>query len=669
METSRNNGALASTALGAWVLQRLSAARTNRGPLETRWNRLVASVAAERGDTPGGPVRKDEASTDWHSDDVFAFSRGKLRSATHVGEDVLLRGGQIPFEVEVPPTVRAGLKQERGDDLKRYESEARTELLEMIRLSRAHRELLDAWMDGAYLGESVIHVFEDRVPVTEWRERQENEWQKIEQLRIVPGVERVDPFECFRDIEFDTLEAGAYFFRVQPASLADIMALDKIDHISRAALIRAMHANGQATLGIDSHPQSAGDQSETPGRRLSMQRQRCGEMVEAWVWVPRKLVDQFAPLWQADLEIESVEDALAAGGGIGDGVGNLEPHEEGDQVYCQLFFANGELVGFNESPGALTYHREVWQKNFNGVDGFGVVDDADPYQRLITGATRAFTDNAKLISNFVLMINRSSMLTRPEDVFRNGGIIDIDPLEGDIAKAAKQLVFQDATASLLKSIEMFLNFGDISTNMPREYSGQQPDYVSTAYEVQRRLEQAGKYMISVARRFDGHVDRVCTHYAEYLSRRFPVRAYGVGFANVEELVVRMSKIMGMFDRIMTNPNLATWANMDWWLQQVSQLNDLPHDEAWKSAKTVAAEMKAQAESEERQLALAQLQADIEKSKAETTRLLAVASATEQRGVLDRARLARDASNDVAERETRAAEALGAMGDAAGGDAT
>jgi hypothetical protein len=633
------------TALGRRVWDWFGHAQENRRDTELMWNANLLALEAKRGSTPDGHCSSSEAEQSWQSDDVIPFCRMKLRAAKAVGENVVLKASDVPLRAKVPDSIRQAVEQ-AGQDPAAIEADARRELVDLLSDTGAARQLLMLWTDGARFGESISHATEARQSRNEWELAANGEAVEVAKTVRLPGCERVDLFECFRDMEYEQIEEGAYFFRAQPADMSAIAALvrkpperadaDEVEQtplFSQAAVVRALDQFAAGTkqgMGED----TASDESEAPERRKPLKRQRSGTLIEAWLHAPRKEVERFLAHWKRDAAIDTgasrdkarIDHVSAAGGADA----ALEPIDEADTMLVQVFLANGEIVGFNADPGRITYHREIWEDHENGIDGFGVVEAARPFQRIVTGQTRAFMDNSKLLANFVLAVQRLALKTRVEDVFKAGGILEIEADE-DVRKAVQQLTFTDVTGPLLRGIEMFLHFGDLATQMPREFHGQQPEYESTAFEVGRRLEQAGKYIISVARRFDGHINFITQHYRSYLSRRYPVLFAGTGVNNVEELLLRVQRVMQMFERILMNDQLQRWANFEWWLHEISELQEIPYAEAWKTAKQVAEEAEAEAQSEERKLLLAKAEAEVAKLTAEANR--ADADADSKRGKL------------------------------------
>lgn len=675
------------TELGRRVRDALADARENRSDTERQWNEIVRTLRAQRGDSPGGPWKQNEASESWRSDAQIPFARMKLRAARAVGENVVLKADKIPIRARVPDSIRDGLQamfEQQGDSgvspleglpaggsIEDIEAAARRDLQDLLSDTGAAREFLMLWTDAARLGESISHATEFKRESKRWS-LDGGKVSELSEVRRLPGCERVDPWECFRDFEREQIEDGRYFFREQPADKADIGALvagdvegvkpEEVEAesadgeeagpasepvFSRAAVVRALSLHGK-TAGADEATDTAADERESPGRRVPMKRLRTGRMVEGWINLPVKVIEDFKEHWARDVAVDvsrsreaAMVDHVSATINKGDARPfSCEPWDEADTRMVQVFMANGEIVGFNPDPGPITYHREVWEDHENGVDGFGVAEAAAPFQQIVTGQVRSFQDNSKLLSNFILAVQRTAMKTRVEDVFKEGGVIELD-FDEDVRKCIQQLQFTDVTQSLLKGIDMFLHFGDLATQMPREFHGQQPEYQSTATEVSARLDQAGKYIVSVARRFDGHIAFVTGHYQGYLEQRYPVRFEGLGVRNVEEMVVRFQRVLGMFDRILASDTLSRWANFDWWLREISELQDLPHAEAWKAANVVAAEMQAERESEERQLVLAESRGRVARLEAEARRADADADVKAGKLSLDRAAAVRE----------------------------
>ena len=484
-------------------------------------------------------------------------------------------------------------------------------------------------------GECWAHTYVTDLTTERYIEIEPGIYDQVIDEESTKGVEHVTVWEMYRDMEALTPESGQYVIRRQKVSPYDIKQLaDKPNFIpAKIAQVIKDLPNSDHPDGSNTTPDSTNSLPpylrEVTGRKKTIDRR------EFWALVPTSKVIAFQAKMEALMGMENLD-------GIPDGELATDDQNQGDMVRCLCTTANGLIIQFVPDPGKLPYYRVEWEPDNDSPNGRGIPDNLEATQKTLNGMIRSYEDNTKLLANLMVAVQEDLFHGDIEDVFEEGGIMRMkgeDP-SMDMSKAMKQFVFRDITGSLVKGIDMFLQFADMESHVPRAEQGQQSANPQTAFELQQRLERAGKYIGNAIRRFDKIIRWIVDDFHTYNMANpeipdgkgdFVVKA--LGFTSFQNRVIKLQKLMQMLTIILGSEELSQRAKLRWLLDEITKALDLDPDELWKSDEELQAQREAQEQSAaaqlqlaQTQLALAQMQAMTIKTNAETAKLQTEAGA-------------------------------------------
>ena len=111
----------------------------------------------------------------------------------------------------------------------------------------------------------------------------------------------------------------------------------------------------------------------------------------------------------------------------------------------------------------------------------------------------------------------------------------------------------------------------------------------------------------------------------------------MGFSSFSDLLQKIDGLLRLVQGGASSPEVGELRKFEWIMRQVAQAEDIDTSQAFLSLEAREARAQAQAESEERQLEIARVQADVEAKQARASRDAAHADAVRERGTLDRAK--------------------------------
>jgi hypothetical protein len=467
----------------------------------------------------------------------------------------------------------------------------------------------------------------------------------------------------YRDMEALDPQDGEYIIRKQHWSAWQVAQLRTpliIPDAVKRVLDRAKSQGGGN--GVE----SAGDDQgrEPPRLRDLPMRRRQIRMLEVWALVPRDKAEAF----ERDVLRRNAE---------GTEPGPETPEELGenrdyDRVEIFAVMAGDEIVAYEREPGPRPFHRFTWDTNNDTPDGRGVCDAVESEQKALNGAIRAMENNAKLLTNLMIAVKREMMKSDPEKAFDEGGIIELDEDCKSARDALQQIKFESVLGECVTIIEMFMEFADMSSQIPRAQQGVQSANPQTAFELQQRLEMAGKYLGNVVRRFDELIDWLVSLMHDYNQAnteiqdgKGPFTVKANGFTSFQNQVIRLNKLLQALSLAMSSPELSKMTRIRYLWAEVLKAQDIDPDAVIKSEDEIAQADQAEAESEERRLALAQIEAKAQADAAHARLRDAQAQKTEseigveaQRLKTDRARAVVDIEDQIKARSAPDAETGG-----------
>ncbi len=582
------------------LLKLCSRAVRERSLREEKWNRNRLTGLGEGPGLTGDTARSDGDGA-WRAGDYGAgqerlrVARQKLTTAKAALGDSVYKNNRVPF-------LLSWRLASPGADVDLANLKARVS--EILVDARAASVLRDAIEDGATWGEYWIHGL---VVAREGRMQAAFEVPTPWEMFVDPGRE-------------DDAERAEYVVRrrrLTPYEIWEIVAAGG-EVFDRAAVRRAI-ASARSGGG--------GEAREHPALQEGGRAQAdTVEWREVWAWVPAVLLNGPA-------------DGAAPDGGA--------PETDPEWVPVAAYFAGGEPVAWQSDPGPRPYARFIWDRDRTLAHPQGIYDAMEDTQECLTGAVRAWLSNLRMASRILLAGHRDQLRQDPEKI-RNGiEWIDLDPDTRDVREAVQQLAIQPMTAGMVEAVEMLLTFADLESNIPRILQGQQPQADQTAFEIRNRLMAAGKYLGEVVRRHDaaivwvvGWVLYIMALLGE-ITHESVVEVQALGFATYSDLVQKIDGLVRLLDLGARNPDVQGILDTEWIARQVAEAEDIDTREAFLSDEERQMRSRQQAESEERQLALAEAQARTEGLRAKAARDAAAAEDYRARGQLGRAKFIKD----------------------------
>ena len=591
------------------LLKLCSRAVRERSPREEKWdrNRLTGL-----GEGPGltGDTARSYGDGAWRAGDYGAgqerlrVARQKLTTAKAALGDSVYKNNRVPFLLGWRASA-AGSDEELAN--------LKARVSEILVDARAASVLRDAIEDGATWGEYWIHGL-----------------VVAREGRMQAGVEVPSPWEMFVDPgREDDAEKAEYVIRRRRLTPYEIW-----ENVAAGGEVFDQDAVRRAIAGARSG--GGGEAREHPALQEGGRAQAdTVEWREVWAWVPAALLNGAA---------DGAADGAAPDGGA--------PETDPEWVSVAAYFAGGEPVAWHSDPGPRPYARFIWDRDRTLAHPQGIYDAMEDTQECLTGAVRTWLANLRLASRILLAGHRDQLRQDPEKI-RNGiEWIDLDPDTRDVREAVQQLAIQPMTAGMVEAVEMLLTFADLESNIPRILQGQAPQADQTAFEIRNRLMAAGKYLGEVVRRHDaaivwvvGWVLYIMALLGE-IKHEAIVEVQALGFATYSDLVQKIDGLIRLLGLGAQHPEVQGVLATEWIARQIAEAEDIDTGKAFLPAEERQARQEAQAQSEERQLALAEAQARTEGLRAKAARDAAAAEDYRGRGQLGRAKFIKDVEDEA-----------------------
>lgn len=608
------------TALETFVSQLLKNAQMNRASLETKWIANYTSFTGDETRDAKTWKKKEGESESWKSTTFFDITRQKITAGVSLTSDILFKGGKVPFML-APEQRSVALRQTDPMVIESAIEQNQDLINRQMENSRAIAELKRALIYGATYGDMWVKTFTSEMVERWWDEPQVNVLVKTETRQRTKAFEARSPWDIWRDLETSDCQSMEYIFERRMMTVAQMRAFAKrgLPFIEKA-LVEVVASAPLNTSGATSQTPTNVN-TMAPGLREIAFRNHPVEAFEGWVRVPRADADAFEienglspsptaeplpanPTAEGDQPaIEGSQDQVNMGVSGDD---SLLPdqfsNKESDKVDVFVITVAGRVVAYQREPGDRPYFFEMWEENIDGIGGRSISDNLTDIQRTLNGAIRSFEDNTKLIANFILAVKRRLVTNKSiNDVIRTGGVLELDEECQNVNEAIQQLAFQDITGPLTKAIDMFMNFADLSSNLPRAEQGQQSENAQTAYELQQRLDKSGKYLAIVVRNFDRIIKWLAEQFYDYNAgnmeltgiQKIPAIVKPLGFTSFENRYLRVQRLIQMLTLALQNPQLAQITKIKWLWEEIGKAQDLEADQFIMSDEEIQSALQAQ----------------------------------------------------------------------------
>lgn len=594
----------------------------NREPIEEKWQRNE--------DAFNGVSKrfwKVEEGQEWRSNTFIQITKVKVLSAYAIVIDILLKGGMVPFSLELSPWDRVILEElpeEQQSQIQDSISDMSSLIKQQIIDCRGDRELIKCVMSAAKLGETYFKSYVHTVKrkgfgevdmgyqgMDPQRSQDFMRWQPQEKEITAPAFSYVSNWNMFRDMESDDMQKNRGVCQmelVSPYGLQQLLGKEDQYYID-AAIKRVLRDYSKAS-GVK------GDTKLPPGLRKIKGRHNNIVKREFWCRVPRHIVEGFEGENKDDKKPVSALD---------------EPDYEGDEIEVGVCMAGDEVIRLVKTdPDTRPHGRVVWEVNLDENFGIGPADNAEQTQLALNGMVRAFEDNKKLSANVMLALKTGGIINW-DGKFQPGTAIEIGEEINNITEVVHQLIVQDVGVTLLDGISLMERFTDDTTMLPKILQGavmpkQKPD---TLGELHLLEDRASKYTSSVLKNFDeGMLEPIITRFYEYNMMDPDVKrgkgnyiAKASGYASYQDRVIKASKMLQAIQLSLSSPEIAQEVRMKKLIEAAYRALDIDPDEVFKTPEEKAQDQAAMQQSLEAQndqmVALL-----LAKNKAETEKIVA-----------------------------------------------
>jgi hypothetical protein len=566
---------MAYSSFATFLSETLAEAKLNREPIDRKWERNYAAVEVDPEYDPR-TWKKKERSKSWKSDTIFDITRQKVQAAKNLTTDIIFKGGRIPFMLSVDERVVPPAPEGSEQSMAVVQAtDANEDLMDrQFRYVDTLKVMTHLLLDGAAYGEYVAKSYVTDI-VEEYFAEVFPGIYEPQQTRIpTKAIERKSLWNIWRDVETPDIQRGAYIYEREMVGTDDLEDLKGLPYYNDLALQRAIDANGSGGTAGTNTDGTASVNNMPPGQRKLNKRIKNIEKYEFWGRAPVKSLTDFEVTWCEELRQPPPV-----------------PQEASDAKKVEVYaiFIGGEIVAYKREPGPRPYKREEWDMSHDGTHGRGIADALEYIQRDLTGAVRSFNNNAKLLSNFIVAVRRRFLLNKPEEAIDEGGVIELSDQCEDIDQGFKQVKFDNILGPLVTAIETFMNFADLSSNLPRAEQGQQSENAQTAFELQQRLEKSGKYIAEVVRRFDGLIEWAANELYNYNMnnpdldvQKIPAIVKPLGFTSFENRFLRLQKLIQVLTMALASPLLAQETNIRWLWEEILKALDIEPDQAMVS---------------------------------------------------------------------------------------
>lgn len=561
-----------------------------------------------------GDLVKNQVS--WHSKTFLSVIKQKVVSGANLVNDQVFKGNKVPFQFDIYTSIYK--TNEEWEIINDKRNEISKELIRMVNRTGVAKEMRLTVFGCALYGEG---YFKKKIEIVETKSNRLNAFDQIETIleeeEMLSG-DNVSVWNIFRDLQFSNIDDGDGLIQREFVSTADMRAKleDEGEEFywiedSLEEAILSVESGSTDNIAGSTPLDAQNTESVSPRIRNLENYSAQHEYLESWVRVPTFMVDKLETL----IETGEYDDS------------DNDEEINGYYSYILLGLFNGFAVRYTRTEkGGHPYYRSIWEEDPDGGAGIGVADNVEGDQVVLNGMIRNYEDNKKLSANILLACNRDILGGDFKDWYP-GKEIELEGVK-DVREAIQQLVIVDTGDSLMSGIEMFMQFADMSSNIPRSQQGMQTENPATAFEIQQTLERSGKYIGTVITEFDNRLLEPYLNDAyEWLSLKpefedlgGAFRVTALGFSSYEARALRQQGLMAIFAMISQNPEWQKLVNGDYFLREIARGQGIPPEEFVKSKEKLQEEALAESNSMEAQLANQQMALAIEKLSFEVAKI-------------------------------------------------
>ena len=604
-------------------------ARDRRDLLEFRWNRNRAAFDCDTelfdsyagvwksymGEDIDRPITEEEFVSDeevkkgsrrWRSRTFMPIAKQKTVALSNLINDQVFRGNKVPFQCDIYPGLYANAEQ--FAELNQRRTMIENKLNEMLQRTNTPKAMKNVSLSGCIYGEGYLRK---TIESLEFRRLNESGQVEIEYKDYL-SAEFVSVWDIYRDLQFDNIDDGQGICQRTFVSIADVKRwMDEGSDESYwlpDMLKPAIDSLGRVS---DNKINTAIDDSLSPRLRDIDEVSAKYEYLEFWVRVPSSLAEAYEKNKNIDTSINV----------------DLDVDEEVEYAYVLCGILGEEIIRYNRSSrGDHPFYRFEMEHDPDSVGGISVIDNVINEQIVLNGMIRCYEDNKKLSANLVFAADDSAFVGDFKDWYPGADL----KLEGrrNVNEAIQQLTIRDVGDTLVNGIQMFMQFADMSSNLPREQQGMPSNNPQTAFEIQQRLERSGKYVGQVISNLDDHVIEPfindCYEWLaadpEFADLGMAFKVNALGFASYESRALRQQALMQLTALMAQNPDWREKMSADYFLGEIAKSLGIPPAQFIKSPEVIAQEKQEMENSPEYQLNMKKIQAEVAKAEAEVFKL-------------------------------------------------
>jgi hypothetical protein len=624
------------------LLELFSTYQQNRRVAEEKWQENIDAYHCVAGEEHGQKLKTNEGK-DGRSRTRLAVTRQKISNAVAVICDITLSGGKIPYLIKLDDEFQ------NEEDLFADPLGKMTKVVDsQLERTRAEREYFRCVWSAAIYGETwkknvlqdvtvssfqEIPVPGDLPPMAGGLPPQQRRYMKISQVMTIPSFKFVNPWNMYWDVEARDVENMEGMFHYVPCSPYDLRKMIGRPGVIKANVLEAIREADNFLTVSGSTYSSRSAEIEPRVRDISKRRRTIWQM-EFWGRAPRRKVEEF------EREVLGMTGAGAVQENIStEGMGEAN---DGDDVYIMAVLANEQIIRFMRvKPEDNPFDRALFEEDLESPFGRSPADNLRNVQSTLDGAVRLFEDNKKLTANLIAFVKRRYLKNKTLDVLDPGKIYDVAEECDDVRKAVYFPTIPDVGATVLDFINLYLQFADDESSIPRITQGlpSVADMQATATEVNTRAEQAHKYLGMAIRYIDGGIiergigwildcNLNAPEHADYSG---PYHIQATGFSSFQSRYVRIQKLQQLFALVISDPELAALCKLDQMLAELFKISDVDPEQFLRSPQEIeqkqAEEQQAQQEMMLQEAALKQPQPDLT-AEAQNAELAARAQATQ-----------------------------------------
>lgn len=560
-----------SNRISEFINELYKAWRQDRKTRERQWNKAIDAFLGNL----DGYWKPDEAEG-WRSDYFAMLIKTKVVSAYAIVCDTILQGGEIPFDLNIDP--------DEPEELRVFPEGMRKKIRRQLLDCKADRELMNIILSMALYGKGIAKCpvvntytkiqYEPVSFAPPFMMANQNQFVRfIPRFKIVssPGMEYVSVWNIFSDPEEDNLQDGYGIIQREMYSAYDLRKLINAPFFNKRAIKKVLSEVNSNTFTEDVS-------SLPPSLREIAKRNKTIQYLEYWGRIPKKLL--------IDYTRKNGVNSLARDFAFNDtGI-------EGNEFEGHICIANGELIRLTDNPvGYRPYSQAFWEVVLDSSDGRSIADNLEHDQKMSNGIMRAIIDNLRLAGN-VMFAGKSEAFIEGKPKFKPGFWAELSAEVDDVRQAIQQIVVNDVSQGLLAVWGVIQRLADENTNLPKIISGEivTQKKQETAFEIDQRIQNAGKYLGSVIRNIDeGIIESVITHLYHYnmiqpgneeIKGNFVVNA--TGFNSFQNRFLRTQSIKQTLALVLSHPSLTAEARIRPHLEEIYKSLDLKPETFLKS---------------------------------------------------------------------------------------